>query len=125
MNWKAWVALFVIGAGASEALALPAAALCLPDHGQPMACCCSHDCNAKATRSPGMRSSCCDMRQAPTPGAIPGTLPRQAAPDSPISLNPEPVLPLPLASVVTTAVHGVPASLHAPPLYDLFRSYRI
>ena len=124
MNWKAWVTLLVFGAGASE-LALPAAALCLPGNGKAMVCCCSHDCDAKTQRGPGMRSSCCDMRQAPTPGAIPGTPPRQAAPDSPISLHPEPVPPLPLTPVVTTAVHGVPESLHAPPLYDLFRSYRI
>jgi hypothetical protein len=90
-----------------------------------MACCCSHDCDSRATSGPGLRSSCCDMRRAPAKGAMPSLPPREAAP---LTLTPStPLCDPPQAEtpMIANAVFEVPPSLHAPPLYDLFRSYRI
>ena len=125
MGWKGWVAILLACAGMGEAFALPALALCAPGKGATQSCCCSHDCASSAESGPGMRSSCCDMRRAPAQGALPAAPPREAAPVSPITVTSTPVLPLPAAPAVTDVDDAVPASLHAPPLYDLFRSYRI
>ena len=126
MRWKSWVAILLVGAGVGNAIALPALALCDPGNGRTtMSCCCSHDCPSSAKGGPGMQSSCCDMRRAPAQDAVPSVLPREAAPVSPVCLPAAAMLPLPVAPAFTDAVSGVPESLHAPPLYDLFCSYRI
>ena len=124
MGFKAWVAILVIGAGMGEALALPALAMCDFAKGAAVSCCCSHDCAASAQSGPGMRSSCCDMRRAPAQSALPSAPPLEAAPVSAVAVTTAFILPPPVAPV-TDAAPAVPASLHAPPLYDLFRSYRI
>jgi|GEM_PF-1208193 len=125
MAWKAWVAILVIGAGAGEALAIPALAVCDSKGKATMACCCSHDCASGTTSGPGMRSSCCDMRRAPAKSGMPTIPPREAAPLTLAASTSLLDLPHPETPTVTNAVLEVPPSLHAPPLYDLFRSYRI
>jgi hypothetical protein len=124
MAWKIWVAMVVIGAGVGDAFALPVLALCDPGTVK-ATCCCTHDCPSNATTGAGLRSTCCDMRSAPARDAMPSIPPREAAPVSLVSPGTVPVLPLPEPPILADAVSGVPKSLHAPPLYDLFRSYRI
>src|SRR5262245_53690727 len=125
MVWKAWVAILLIGAGVGEAFAIPAQAVCDSKSRAALTCCCSHDCASSATSGPGMRSGCCDMRRAPAKNALPTLPPREAAPLSSATSTPVLDLPSPDAPIVANVVFEAPPSFHAPPLYDLFRSYRI
>ncbi len=126
MGWKTWVAMLLIGAGVGEIVAIPALAVCDSKNGKPtMACCCSHECASGTTGGPGLRSSCCDMRRAPAKSAMPTLPPRETAP---LSVNVSTALfdlPCPEAPALADLSLEAPPSLHAPPLYDLFRSYRI
>ena len=125
MAWKAWVAILLVGAGVGEAFAIPAQAVCDSKGRAAMACCCSHDCASSTTSGPGMQSSCCDMRRAPARNAMPTLPPRDIAPVCFIASTPVGDLPsLDVPNVDNLALEA-PPSLHAPPLYDLFRSYRI
>ena len=126
MHWKAWVVLSLIGAGLGDGVAASAAALCRPSQAE-TACCCGIRCEARADAAAGLRSACCDMHRAPRRDAQTSTATRDLPPPPPIATS--------LITVTLTTAEvlcgpeplavDLPESLHAPPLYELFRSYRI
>lgn len=127
MSFRLWVAIMLIGGGLGDGLASSAIALCRPVPAQ-AACCCGPHCAKDSGSGPGMRSGCCDMQRAPLRGAEASATSRNTAPPSPTA---SPILTAGLAITPATinptnvSIPGVPESLHAPPLYELFRSYRI
>jgi hypothetical protein len=126
MRVSTWIAAMLIVAGLGDGLASSAIALCRPAPSQ-TACCCGPQCS-KDVAGPGMRSSCCDMQRAPLRGAETSATSRNTAPSAPTVLSAgfAAMIPLPASDAPTSvSLPGVPESLHAPPLYDLFRSYRI
>jgi hypothetical protein len=126
MHLRFWVAIMLIGAGLGDGLASSAIALCRPSATQ--ACCCGPHCAKDSAGGPGMRSSCCDMQRAPLRGTEASATSRDTAPPSPTAVPfVSAVAALPPVTLDPSSVllPGVPESLHAPPLYDLFRSYRI
>ena len=130
MQFKAFIAMVLIAAGPGDALASSARALCAPAQGRAMnqaSCCCGpHAC--RTSGSSGLRSGCCDMRRLPVRDAETSGSAREGAP---LTVTAD----LPIAALVSDCgapsapagsfVLRLPDSLHAPPLYDLFRSYRI
>lgn len=126
MHWKVFVAISLIGAGLGDGLAASAVALCRPSQAQ-AACCCGTQCEGRSETAAGLRQACCDMQRAPRRDAEASTAARDLPPPPPIAVPLVPVMTT-TADVACNAeplVLDLPESLHAPPLYELFRSYRI
>ena len=132
MNWKRILTFLVAAAALSgDALAFGVTALCA---GQAQAglseasCCCGPDsCPSRRDGDTGLRSSCCDMRR-PASGTESAPTPREAraVPHELQGLTSAlPSTPAPGFQPVGQTALDTPSSLHAPPLYTLFRVYRI
>jgi hypothetical protein len=131
MRANAWVAIVLISAGLGDGVAVAARAWCGPARAtmsQGSCCCGPQACSTSAPAGPGVRSSCCDMRRLPVRDAETSSTAREGAPGPVTALLPMAafVSATPAASVQDgSPTWRLPDSLHAPPLYDLFRSYRI
>ena len=129
MPFRSLVALCLIAGAVTSDVLGSVEALCRPSRdgtmGNATCCCGPHACPAKDIPGASLKPSCCEMRQNPR-GTLPSTTPRETiAPAAPVVMMAENVATWVRPLCVIDAPLDVPASLHAPPLYDLFQSYRI